>query len=203
MPPFHRRWARLQRSLAGRCCARWMRRRCSSRCRSCGRSWATARCCARCTSSRTISGLSARPTHWPSGDMDTFLSLVRESGRSSWELLQDITPTGAVREQAMAVAFDHRGARAERSRRLPCTWRRLCWNHPGVCSAGPLCGLPPGGREHVGSGLLPHAEHPSGGRRGSLAVKRVTSSKGVRSFYGNLGIGRSRLHRLPYSVRTH
>ena len=40
-----------------------------------------------------------------SGDMDTFLSLVRESGRSSWELLQDITPTGAVREQAMAVAL--------------------------------------------------------------------------------------------------
>ena len=59
-----RRWARLQRSLAGRCCARWMRRRCFSRCRSCGRSWATARCCARCTSSRTISGLSERPTHW-------------------------------------------------------------------------------------------------------------------------------------------
>ena len=40
-----------------------------------------------------------------SGDMDTFLSLVRESGRSSWELLQNITPTGAVREQAMAVAL--------------------------------------------------------------------------------------------------
>ena len=39
------------------------------------------------------------------GDMDTFLSLVRESGRSSWELLQNITPTGAVREQAMAVAL--------------------------------------------------------------------------------------------------
>ena len=39
------------------------------------------------------------------GDMDTFLSLVNESGRSSWELLQNITPTGAVREQAMAVAL--------------------------------------------------------------------------------------------------
>ena len=38
-------------------------------------------------------------------DMDTFLSLVGRSGRSSWELLQDITPTGAVREQAMAVAL--------------------------------------------------------------------------------------------------
>ena len=38
-------------------------------------------------------------------DMETFLSLVRESGRSSWDLLQDITPTGAVREQAMAVAL--------------------------------------------------------------------------------------------------
>lgn len=40
-----------------------------------------------------------------SGDMDAFLALVRESGRSSWELLQNITPTGAVREQAMAVAL--------------------------------------------------------------------------------------------------
>ena len=39
------------------------------------------------------------------GDMDAFLALVRESGRSSWTLLQDITPTGAVREQAMAVAL--------------------------------------------------------------------------------------------------
>lgn len=39
------------------------------------------------------------------GDMDAFLALVRESGRSSWELLQDITPTGAAKEQAMAVAL--------------------------------------------------------------------------------------------------
>ena len=39
------------------------------------------------------------------GDMDTFLSLVGRSGRSSWTLLQDITPTGAVAEQAMAVAL--------------------------------------------------------------------------------------------------
>ena len=39
------------------------------------------------------------------GDMDAFLALVRESGRSSWELLQNITPAGAVAEQAMAVAL--------------------------------------------------------------------------------------------------
>ncbi len=39
------------------------------------------------------------------GDMETFLALVRASGRSSWELLQDITPAGAVAEQAMAVAL--------------------------------------------------------------------------------------------------
>lgn len=38
-------------------------------------------------------------------DMDTFLALVRESGRSSWELLQNITPAGAVQEQAVAVAL--------------------------------------------------------------------------------------------------
>ena len=39
------------------------------------------------------------------GDMDAFLALVKESGRSSWEFLQNITPAGAVREQAMAVAL--------------------------------------------------------------------------------------------------
>ena len=39
------------------------------------------------------------------GDMDAFLALVRESGRSSWELLQNITPTGAAKEQALAVAL--------------------------------------------------------------------------------------------------
>ena len=38
-------------------------------------------------------------------DMDAFLALVKESGRSSWELLQNITPAGAVGEQAMAVAL--------------------------------------------------------------------------------------------------
>ena len=38
-------------------------------------------------------------------DMETFLALVKESGRSSWEFLQNITPAGAVREQAMAVAL--------------------------------------------------------------------------------------------------
>ena len=39
------------------------------------------------------------------GDIDAFLALVRESGRSSWELLQNITPTGAAKEQAMAIAL--------------------------------------------------------------------------------------------------
>ena len=38
-------------------------------------------------------------------DMEAFLNLVKESGRSSWELLQNITPAGAVKEQAMAVAL--------------------------------------------------------------------------------------------------
>ena len=36
---------------------------------------------------------------------DAFLALVRQSGDSSWRLLQNITPTGAVAEQAMAVAL--------------------------------------------------------------------------------------------------
>ncbi len=39
------------------------------------------------------------------GDVDAFLALVRDSGRSSWLYLQNITPTGAVQEQAVAVAL--------------------------------------------------------------------------------------------------
>lgn len=39
------------------------------------------------------------------GDIEAFLSLVRESGRSSWQLLQNITPTGSVKEQAIALAL--------------------------------------------------------------------------------------------------
>ena len=39
------------------------------------------------------------------GDMATFLTLVDQSGRSSWELLQNITPSGRVRAQEMAVAL--------------------------------------------------------------------------------------------------
>lgn len=39
------------------------------------------------------------------GDMDSYLQLVRESGRSSWELLQNVIPEGASRHQEMAVAL--------------------------------------------------------------------------------------------------
>ncbi len=38
-------------------------------------------------------------------DKERFLQLIRESGKSSWELLQNITPTGGVKEQAMAIAI--------------------------------------------------------------------------------------------------
>lgn len=38
-------------------------------------------------------------------NFDGFLKLVSESGRSSWMYLQNITPAGAVREQAVAVAL--------------------------------------------------------------------------------------------------
>ena len=40
--------------------------------------------------------------HWD--DIDAFLELVNESGNSSWMYLQNITPTGAVDHQEMAVA---------------------------------------------------------------------------------------------------
>ena len=39
------------------------------------------------------------------GDVDAFLALVRRSGRSSWMYLQNITPAGAVEQQAVAVAL--------------------------------------------------------------------------------------------------
>ena len=39
------------------------------------------------------------------GDVDAFLQLVKESGRSSWMYLQNITPAGAVEQQAVAVAL--------------------------------------------------------------------------------------------------
>ena len=38
-------------------------------------------------------------------DKETFLNLVKESGRSSWELLQNITPASAILHQDMAVAL--------------------------------------------------------------------------------------------------
>lgn len=39
------------------------------------------------------------------GDIDTFLGLVSESGRSSWMYLQNITPTGATEHQDVAVTL--------------------------------------------------------------------------------------------------
>ncbi len=39
------------------------------------------------------------------GDVQTFLELVRESGRSSWMYLQNICPAGAVQHQAVALAL--------------------------------------------------------------------------------------------------
>ncbi len=39
------------------------------------------------------------------GDIDAFLRLILESGRSSWMYLQNISPAGAVQNQPMAVAL--------------------------------------------------------------------------------------------------
>ena len=38
-------------------------------------------------------------------DVDTFLELVKESGRSSWMYLQNITPTGSIMHQEVAVSL--------------------------------------------------------------------------------------------------
>ena len=40
-----------------------------------------------------------------SEDYDEFLRLVNESGHSSWELLQNVTPAGAVAQQAVGLAL--------------------------------------------------------------------------------------------------
>ncbi len=55
------------------------------------------------------------------GDIDAFLALVRESGRSSWELAAEHNPPtpGAAKEQAMAVALAVARARA-RGAPAPC-----------------------------------------------------------------------------------
>lgn len=39
------------------------------------------------------------------GDMDAFLYIINESGESSWELLQNVTPAGAVEHQEIAVSL--------------------------------------------------------------------------------------------------
>ena len=39
------------------------------------------------------------------GEIDHFLSLVKESGRSSWMYLQNIVPSGANEHQEMAVSL--------------------------------------------------------------------------------------------------
>ena len=36
---------------------------------------------------------------------DTFLQLVNESGHSSWEYLQNVTPTGSVGQQAVGLTI--------------------------------------------------------------------------------------------------
>ncbi len=39
------------------------------------------------------------------GDFETFLRLVNESGNSSWQLLQNVTPAGYKEEQSVAIAI--------------------------------------------------------------------------------------------------
>ena len=39
------------------------------------------------------------------GDFETFLAIIKESGRSSWMYLQNITPAGAVEHQDVALAL--------------------------------------------------------------------------------------------------
>ena len=49
--------------------------------------------------------VSAQVAALESGDFDAFLALVRESGRSSWLMLQNVTPKGATRHQELALTI--------------------------------------------------------------------------------------------------
>ena len=61
-------------------------------------------------------------------DRDAFLQLVKESGRSSWELLQNITPAGAVEAQDMAIALE--------AAEIALNGKGACRYNPGICSDG-------------------------------------------------------------------
>ena len=39
------------------------------------------------------------------GDFPAFLALVKQSGRSSWQYLQNVVPAGAVRHQELGLAL--------------------------------------------------------------------------------------------------
>ena len=74
---------------------------CCGSCPGCGKRWGIGRFSGRSTSLPMTGGWRRRLRPW----LDAFLSLVKASGLSSWTLLQNIAPTGAVKEQAMAVAL--------------------------------------------------------------------------------------------------
>ena len=70
------------------------------------------------------------------GDFPAFLDLVRESARSSRELLQNIFPAGAVIRTAPGPGARPRGGLAGRRGRGPRPRRRLCRGRAGLCPAG-------------------------------------------------------------------
>lgn len=72
-------------------------------------------------------------------DKEAFLNLVKESGRSSWELLQNITPAAAITHQDMAVALAVAEKALNGKGACPRTWRWICRNNPGICPVEDVC----------------------------------------------------------------
>lgn len=66
-----------------------------------------------------------------SGEKEIFLNLVKESGRSSWELLQNITPAGSCGPSGYGHCADCRRKSAEWRRGLPRSRWWFCRNNPG------------------------------------------------------------------------
>ena len=86
----------------------------------------------------TISGLSERPTHWQAATWTPSWRWCGSRAAPPGSFCRTLPRPARCAEQAMAVALAIAERALDGQRRLPCTWRRLCRNHPGVCSAGPL-----------------------------------------------------------------
>ena len=65
---------------------------------------------------------------------DMFLQLVNESGISSWTCLQNVYSPQIPRRTAGCARPCVIQTHPQRAGRMPCAWRRICRDDPGVCT---------------------------------------------------------------------